>query len=166
MKRRLIVMRHAKSSWTSDAETDHGRPLKKRGRRDTPRVAGRLAELGWVPEFVLSSDSKRTRETAALLADEWPGETRCEFAKGLYRAGTEELIDEAHAVPDEVECLLVLGHNPGWEEVLFRLSGEDEQLTTANAALLEGAGHTWPEALAIRDSWKLLEVVRPKELPG
>ena len=166
MKRRLIVMRHAKSSWTSDAETDHGRPLKGRGRRDTPRVARRLVELGWVPEVVLSSDSRRTRETADLLAEEWPEETRFEFSKTLYRAGIEEVIDEAYAVPDDVGCLLVLGHNPGWEQVLAWLTGEDRQLTTANAALLEGTGQTWPEALADRDGWKLLEIVRPKELPG
>jgi len=166
MKRRLIAMRHAKSSWTSDAEVDHQRPLKKRGRRYTPRVARRLAELGWVPEFVLSSDSKRTHETAELLAGEWPEEPRCEFSKVLYRAGIEELIDEAYAVPDDVECLLVLGHNPGWEEVLAWLTGEDTQLTTANAALLEGTGRSWPEALADRDGWKLQEVVRPKELPA
>ena len=63
MERRLIVMRHAKSSWKSDAETDHLRPLNKRGRDSAPLVAARLVELGWIPEAVYSSDSLRTRET-------------------------------------------------------------------------------------------------------
>ena len=60
MQRRLMVMRHAKSSWKSQVPTDHERPLNERGRRDAARVGKRLAELGWVPDFVVSSDSRRT----------------------------------------------------------------------------------------------------------
>lgn len=165
MKRRLIVMRHAKSSWKSPANTDHERPLNGRGRRDAPRVAARLTELGWVPQVVLSSDSQRTRDTAALLAHEWPDETRFQFSNSLYHAGIDELVDEVSAVPDDIDCLLVLGHNPGWEGALIWLTGEDVRLTTANAALLKGSGKSWPEALAERDGWKIRDIIRPKELP-
>ena len=69
MRRRIIVMRHAKSSWKSGARDDHARPLNKRGRRDAPRIAARLAELGWVPERVISSDSERTRQTWARMEE-------------------------------------------------------------------------------------------------
>ena len=55
MARRLIVMRHAKSSWKNPKLRDHQRPLNKRGRRDAPRVARALRKAGWVPDAVLSS---------------------------------------------------------------------------------------------------------------
>ncbi len=67
MTMRLIIMRHAKSDWNSGAASDHARPLNKRGRRDAPRVANRLGELGWQPDYVISSDSRRTRETLELM---------------------------------------------------------------------------------------------------
>jgi len=63
MQRRLMLMRHAKSAWQSQAPSDHERPLNERGRRNAPRVGKRLAELGWVPDHVIGSDSRRTRET-------------------------------------------------------------------------------------------------------
>ncbi len=165
MKRRLIVMRHAKSSWKDPAKTDHERPLNGRGRRDSPRAARRLADLGWIPQMVLSSDSQRTRETAALLEPEWPEETHFAFTHALYHGGIDELVEEAAAVPDDVECLLVLGHNPGWEGAMIWLTGKEVRLTTGNAALLEGQGETWPAALVERDGWAIRDIVRPKELP-
>jgi hypothetical protein len=72
MQRRLMIMRHAKSAWSSDVASDHERPLNKRGRRDAPRVGKRLAKLGWVPEFVVSSDSRRTRETWERMQRRFP----------------------------------------------------------------------------------------------
>jgi phosphohistidine phosphatase len=63
MGKRLIIMRHAKSSWTSGASTDHQRPLNKRGRHAAPRIGARLRDIGWIPDMVIASDSERTRET-------------------------------------------------------------------------------------------------------
>ena len=62
MQRRLMLMRHAKSSWKSQVPTDHERPLNERGRRDAARVGKRLAKLGWLPDVVVGSDSRRTEE--------------------------------------------------------------------------------------------------------
>lgn len=166
MKFRLIVMRHAKSSWKDPAKSDHERPLNKRGRRDTPRVARRISELGWVPDVVLSSDSQRTRETAKLLKSEWPKGTRFEFFTSLYHGGVDELVEEVSALPADIKCALALGHNPGWEGAVLWLTGEDIRLTTANAALLEQKADSWKEAVSTRGAWTLREVVRPKELDG
>jgi hypothetical protein len=58
-----------------------------------------------------------------------------------------------------------LGHNPGWEGALIWLTGDDQRLTTANAALLLGEGATWREAIAQRRAWQIHNIVRPKELP-
>jgi phosphohistidine phosphatase SixA len=164
MKRRLILMRHAKSSWKKPELPDRERPLNKRGRRDAPRVARRLAELGWMPEVVLSSDSIRTRQTADLLVGDWKEPPAVDFLPSFYHGGVDELVEELSAVPSAVQCVLALGHNPGWEGALLWLTGDDGRLTTANAALLESEGDTWAAAAAGRRGWKTYDIIRPKEL--
>lgn len=156
-----MVVRHAKSSWKSGAATDHERPLNKRGKRDAPRVAALLRELGWVPDRVTSSDSMRTRATLAGMAGAFP-EADYEFTDAFYGAGLDEVRRAAALVPDEVGTWMVLGHNPGWEDMVEALTGEDERITTANAALLVGSGATWAKAL--RGPWRLETVIRPREL--
>ncbi len=162
MKRRLILMRHAKSAWNTLASSDHERPLNKRGVKDAPRVASRLVELGWEPDVVLSSDATRTQETWQGMATVFEAGPDVLLTHALYHAGLEELWTEAHSVNEAYETLLALGHNPGWEMALYALSGVHEEMTTANAALLEGSGESWPEAL--RGRWELHALIRPREL--
>lgn len=164
MQRRLVIMRHAKSSWETDAPSDHARPLNKRGRRDAPRIAKRLAELGWQPQLVVSSDSRRTKETYELLGSSLGDTLPVRFLPSLYQGGVAELVSALEDVPDDVPCVLALGHNPGWEQVVEWLCGQHVRLTTANAALLEGRGATWREAAGGQASWLLRDVLRPKEL--
>ena len=159
---RLIVMRHAKSAWTTGVATDHARPLNGRGRDDAPRIAQRLGELGWVPDRVLASDSARTQETWARMTDRLP-DVPVTLTRRLYHAGIEAFCDVVREQQD-ARCLLVLGHNPGWEEVVEWLSGEPVRMTTANAVLLRHDPVSWREALA-PDSWALVDVLRPKEIP-
>jgi phosphohistidine phosphatase len=161
-QRRLMVMRHAKSSWTSHVRTDHERPLSKRGRRDAPRVGKRLAELGWAPDLVVGSDSRRTQETWERLRKRFP-EARVSFTRGLYATGPAALRTEVARLSADVRTVLVLGHNPGWEEAVQSLSGREVRITTASVVLLEGKGATWAEALR-RRPWSVAGVVRPKEL--
>jgi len=162
MQRRLMLMRHAKSSWQSPAPTDHERPLNKRGRRDAQRVGKRLTEIGWVPDLVMGSDSRRTQETWERMQKHFP-DVRVSFARALYLGGPAELRTEVARVSADVRTVLVLGHNPGWEEAVKALSGREVEMTTANAVLLEGKGATWGEALR-RGRWSVVGVVRPKEL--
>ena len=164
MERRLILMRHAKSSWETDAPTDYARPLSKRGRRDAPRIADRLVELDWRPQLVLSSDSQRTQQTFQRMQDALGQDVQVQFLPSLYAAGPKELAGALAAVSDDLTCVLALGHNPGWEEAAQWLCGQDVRLSTANAALLVGAGSSWREALDGAGSWGLHDVLRPKEL--
>ncbi len=161
--RRLIVMRHAKSSWKSDAPTDHERPLNKRGRRDAPRIGAALEAVGWRPELVISSDSERTRETWSRMEEALGGAPEVRFTRALYHAGLDEVCDALRAV-DEAATVMLLGHNPGWEEVVDGLAGEATTMTTANAALLEIDAASWHEAVGRPGDWRLVDVLRPKEL--
>ncbi len=163
MTRRLIIMRHAKSSWNSPAHSDHERALNGRGRSDAPKVGAVLVERGWTPELVLSSDSQRTRETFAGMSESFPSAVEARFLPSFYHAGLGAAQDELPAVPDEVACLLVLGHNPGWEDLVDWLAGEDIVMKTANAALLSLDLESWSGALQ-PGKWKLEDIIGPREL--
>ena len=161
-QRRLILMRHAKSSWDSGAATDHARPLNKRGRRDAPRIARELSSLGWVPDLVVSSDSQRTRETWGSMAEEFGEDIEVRFRPEFFHAGLGELQHSADSWPETATTVLVLGHNPGWENALGTLAGEWCGMTTANAALLIGEGSSWADAL--ERPWAMEQILRPREL--
>ena len=162
--KRLIVMRHAKSDWDSDAPTDHARPLNKRGRRDSPRVASKLVELSWTPQLVLSSDAQRTRETFELMVPEFSPPPTVDFLSSLYHAGPEELAESLASIPDSTATVMTLGHNPGWEEVVYWLTKQTVRMTTANAALIECETESWSDVVRHAGNWSLLDMIRPKEM--
>ena len=162
MGKRLIIMRHAKSSWTSGAATDHQRPLNKRGRRDAPRIGARLQDLGWLPDLVIASDSERTRETWQRMKAQFPHSIEQRFSRTFYHGGLSAIINECSMLTEDISTLLVLGHNPGWEDAVSGLCGMWVRMTTANAALLQSDADDWAEAM--ESMWELVEILRPKEL--
>jgi phosphohistidine phosphatase len=161
---RLIVMRHAKSAWNTDAPTDHARPLNKRGRRDAPRMAEHLANIGWVPERVLSSDSQRTRETWARMSSEFDDHIEVQFTGLLYHGGMGAMQRVLEPLPPDITTAMVLGHNPGLEYAVEWLCGFDVRMTTANAALLLNEAPSWSQAVSTPGSWQLEDLLRPKEI--
>jgi phosphohistidine phosphatase len=137
---------------------DHARPLSKRGRRDAPRIASRLAEAGWLPDRTLSSDSRRTRETWDRM-HEALGTPPVDWLPSLYLATPATLFDALASLPSSDRCVVALGHNSGWEDAL-ELLGHREQMTTCNAAMLESSATDWPTAL--QGPWTLLGMLRPR----
>lgn len=85
-----------------------------------------------------------------------------DYSANLYLAGVEELETELAGISEEVETLLVLGHNPGWESIVHRLTGESVVMKTATAALISGTCKSWGDAF--RATWELDAVVYPREL--
>lgn len=157
---RLVVMRHAKSDHHQGL-SDHARPLNERGRRDAPRIAARLDELGWTPDEVVSSDSVRTVETWSCMEDRLQTSLEPRFTRRLYLGGWMPF---AQVVGGSTgNTVLVLGHNPGWEDVVELLCGEHVRMTTANAVLLRRDPVPWSVAVE-PDAWGLVDVLRPKEL--
>lgn len=155
-------MRHAKSSWKSGAPTDHGRPLNKRGRKAAPKVGAELAARGWVPEVVLSSDSTRTRETFERMKDRLGFDGEVEFLPSLYHGGVDEACKALRDLHEDTRAALLLGHNPGWEEVVAHLSGQAVVMKTGCAALLRAKG-SWSELVA-PGTWTLRDVIYPRSL--
>ncbi|MEZ4319042.1 MAG: histidine phosphatase family protein [Myxococcota bacterium] len=157
---RLLLMRHAKSSWKTAGQTDHQRPLSPRGRLDAPTMARRLQVLDWVPELALVSDSARTEETWAWMSAELDPVPPFELRSELYHGTITEIRAAIRARVTGQSTVLVLGHNPGWEDAIEALTGEVHPLTTANIALLSHPG-TWAEALD-RADWVVEDVLRPR----
>ncbi len=155
---RLVVMRHAKSDWDAGAMSDHERPLNARGRREAPVVGRELAKLGYAPEVVVSSDSKRTTETLELAKPHWP-HANVSFSHALYHAGIGEVRDALASIPADVKTVLVLGHNPGWESMVSTLSGTHVELKTSHAAVLESEAASFADALAPGRKMKLVTIV-------
>lgn len=158
MPRRLIILRHAKSSWSDGTLGDHARPLNERGRRDAPGIAHGIESRGWQPEQVFCSDAARTRQTWGLMAAVL-GDPPVEHLRELYMAsrGTVLALLREEA---EAQTVAVVSHNPTVHDLVFALTGELDPMTTCNAALLTSTAESWPEALAGR--WTLEEVLRPR----
>lgn len=161
MKRRLILMRHAKSAWNTGAHGDHERPLNLRGRRDAPHLGQLIAARGLVPAMVISSDATRTRETWDGLLESMPEDLEPRFTDALYLSGLAAIRAEIEAVPDAVPSLLMLGHNPGFSMAAGWLSGQEIELKTAFAAVLEAESATWSETLKL-GYWRLADLLTPQ----
>lgn len=107
MTKRLILTRHAKSSWANSVLDDHARPLNGRGRVSAKAVGDWLRAKGYLPDQVLSSSSARTRETFARMCI--PCDAR--FLDGLYHAAPGQMLDILRQATGDT--VLMLGHNPG-----------------------------------------------------
>jgi len=161
---RLIVMRHAKSSWRHPGLEDHDRPLNERGKRSASAVALELERLDWVPERVLSSDSTRTRETWDHMKDGLPN-VRATFHRSMYLGGIDQACLEVLSIEDSPSCILLLGHNPGWSHMVYQLTGQPVGLKTADAVLLEPRLEaSWSELMTGSQTWTLSHLIRSRTL--
>ncbi|MGW0826894.1 SixA phosphatase family protein [Streptomyces sp. NPDC002845] len=149
--RRLVVLRHAKSAWPTGVP-DHDRPLAPRGRRDAPAAGRALASADCLPDLALCSTAVRARQTWELAAAQWGTPPAVRHDPRVYAADVAELLEVVREVSDEVGTLLLIGHNPGLEELVLELAGDgfdntlDEVRTkfpTSAIAVLAWYGTTW-----------------------
>jgi phosphohistidine phosphatase len=166
--KRLFLLRHAKSSWEDPGLADHDRPLAPRGRRAAMLIAEHLRRERVAPALVLCSSARRTRETLERLAPALGEEMHAEIERELYAASERRLLERVQAVQDGVESVLLIGHNPGVEQLALRLAGGGQKLAavrrkypTGALATLEFSGR-WCE-LGARSA-ELTEFVTPKQL--
>ena len=118
MKRTLVLIRHAKSSWSNPGEADFERPLNDRGERDAPRMGARLKELNIRPDLIISSPAKRAKQTAKRIAEAVDYEkARILYEERLYHATPEAIEEVISAVKNECATVYVVGHNPGITEL-------------------------------------------------
>jgi len=168
-KRRLTLLRHAKSSWDNPAADDHERPLNGRGRRAGRILARYFAERP-APDLILCSDSARTRETLSFVAEAFASPPETSFERGLYLATARGLLARLTEIPDETKDVLLIGHNPGLHELAAvlalhaaqRLRGAlDRKFPTGAVATYEFTG-PWRELASAGP--RLTHFTTPSEL--
>lgn len=125
MSRTLLLLRHAKSAWDTDAPSDFERPLAKRGKKDAPRIGRFLRMEGLVPDLVFSSSARRARKTASKVARELElSKKEIVLEDRLYEASLGTLLRFLATVPADAETVLLVGHIPDLENLLRHLARE------------------------------------------
>lgn len=167
----LIVLRHAKSGWDDPGLRDFDRPLNAKGQRAARLMGQTLASLGLRFDHVIASSAVRVRETIDDFGRGYGDLTPPEWDKTLYLASADTLIDHVHALPDTASRVLLVGHNPGLEDLVLMLTPDDgagsrdaveEKFPTASVAEIDLAVERWADAKA--GGGVLVRFIRPRDL--
>jgi phosphohistidine phosphatase len=166
--KRLYLLRHAKSSWKDTSLTDRDRPLAPRGRRAAKAIARHLREQGIEPELVLCSTALRTRETLDRIEPAL-GTPAIRVEGELYGASADALLERLRSVPDAVGSVMLIGHNPGLQELALVLARRSDTVGELEAKYPTAALATLTLPVA---SWRelgpataeLVALVRPRDL--
>ena len=159
----LLLMRHAKSSWKDTELSDIERPLNKRGRKDAPFMGQMLEDEELVPQLILSSPAVRARQTAELVAEGSGFKGDILYLDPFYLGEPPAYIDGLAALSNDLERVMVIGHNPGLEGLLQILSGRIEALPTSTVAYLSLPINSWLE-LHDDTEGELVELLLPRGL--
>ena len=159
----LLLLRHAKSSWGDATLPDHDRPLNPRGQRDVPRMGQWIREQGLCPSLIASSTAVRARTTAQGVAEACGYRHDVVRVPQLYLGCPSDYADYLRTVGEEHPSVLVVGHNPGLEQLLERLTGVRERFPTAALAQIIWDDLDWVD-LADLPTGQLVVVQRPKML--
>ncbi|NUT00528.1 MAG: histidine phosphatase family protein [Sphingomonas sp.] len=124
----LFILRHAKSDWGDSSLKDFDRPLNERGWKAAKAMGREMRERDLVPDMVLSSPSRRTKETLARLEEGFGQAFEAAEDRRIYLAETETLIDLVSKAPAKADRLMVVGHNPGMHELVLALAEGPQDL--------------------------------------
>lgn len=160
--KRLLLMRHAKSSWKDSDVPDHERPLKKRGQRDAEKMGKLLKSKKLVPDLIISSTAVRASKTAEILAKSCKYEDEIIFSDSLYMAEPADIMQVVKDHAKKQKTVLIIGHNPGLEAYLQIMTGKVESLPTSAIAYLAAKIENWGE-LSSEEEVKLKNLWRPKD---
>ena len=141
----LLILRHAKSSWSNPSLADIDRPLNKRGKRDAPRIGALLRDQDLVPDLILCSPAVRAKKTALAVSNESGYEGEIEIHDDLYPGDLSTYLEILASSPDEIDRAMIVGHNPGLEEFLDALTGESARLPTSALAQIRLPILDWAE---------------------
>jgi phosphohistidine phosphatase len=156
-RHRLVLVRHAKSSWDHPGLADHDRPLARRGQKALERMRAHLEERDVAADVVLCSSAVRTRETLDGIRAGLGGHPRIEIEDSLYGAGSEQLLARLARLDEAAGTAVVIGHNPGLADLVELLAGAGRDVPTGAIADLSFAG-PWSTlgsaAVSLDDLWR------------
>jgi len=158
--KRLLILRHAKSSWADSSISDWQRPLNQRGLRDAPRAGEWLRDRSLVPDRIITSDAVRARSTADIVAKAAGFAKEILLEPSLYHATPPDVLAVLNGVQDQsAATVLIVGHNPGLEELVWQLTGEHHDLPTTALVHIRMAIDRWSDldeatAASIVETWR------------
>ena len=158
----LYVLRHAKSSWDDCSLSDFERPLNERGIKTAPLMGKEMKKNDFVPEIIICSTAKRAEQTAKLVKDSAEFDAEIMFEEAIYEASVTTLLHIVSEIDNEFDSALIVGHNPGFENLVRVLTGKVEAMPTAGLAVINLEIESWNEINT--ESGNLREFIRPKEI--
>lgn len=160
----LLLLRHAKSSWHDVGQTDFERPLNARGLKAAPLIGRFMRKQKIRPDLMLSSPAERARQTAMLVGEAAKITAEVRYDERIYEASVLRLLEVVSQIEDAANIVLLVGHNPGLEELLAQLTGQVRQMPTGALAHITLGLERWSKIRA--NTGQLDWLVKPKELPG
>lgn len=158
----LLLLRHAKSSWGEAGQKDFDRPLNERGLKAAPVMGNFLRQQKIQPQLILSSPAERARQTTSLVLETARLKSNLRYDERIYEASAERLMEVVSQIEDAAEVVMLVGHNPGFEELLQHLTGEAQRMPTAAMACINLDIDKWNK---VRESSGRIEWLgKPKEL--
>jgi len=133
--RTVFLVRHAKSSWSDATLADIDRPLAPRGERAAKKIGAYVRRKKIRPSLVLCSPSVRTRQTLEAIKPSLGKRCTVEFVPALYAASKAELLRQLRALPDSVESVMLVAHNPGLQDLALALASRGADLPKLEAKL-------------------------------
>jgi phosphohistidine phosphatase len=158
----LYLLRHAKSSWDDRSLKDFDRPLNDRGLKAAPKIGAYIRKEKIRPEMIVSSPAVRAKQTTTLVCEAAGLASPVTFDERIYEASARRLFEIVSGFPDHIGTAMMVGHNPGFEELLVALTGESQRMPTAALTCIELHVEKWSDVSA--DSGKLKWLVKPKDL--
>ena len=162
--RTLLILRHGKAA-PEESGSDAARPLTKRGKREAELIGQLLHDNALVPDRILSSSARRTRETARLAASAVHFSGAIDELEELYLADPEAYITAVRRNAPDARCVLVVGHNPGLEALALILTGDPVALPPAGLVVCSLPIASFAE-LEPRVRGQMLRFAAPSELEG
>lgn len=159
----LLLMRHAKAGWDGSQHSDLERSLNQRGMQEAPQMGAFLKEEDLIPQLILASPAKRSRQTVEKVVASSSYEGEVQYYPEFYMAEAPAYLERLGQLPDDFERVLVVGHNPGLEGLLQILSGEVLSLSTGSLAQINLSLDTW-QALDLDTAGDLVGLWRPKDV--
>jgi phosphohistidine phosphatase len=161
--KKLLILRHAKSSWEFAELSDHDRPLNNRGKRDAPRIGRKLLKEGLIPQLIISSSAVRAYATAQKVAKACGYDAEITIDSSLYGSGYAKYLNALKNQNDQYNIIMLVGHNPHSEQLLEILTGKMISMPTCSVACLRLDIRTWKDVNA-QTKGELVNIWRPKEL--
>lgn len=145
MARTVLIMRHAKSHWADFGVSDHDRSLTGRGKSEARRMGEELRAHDLIPDLIVSSTARRAYSTAHCVASECGVEGRVMLHPGFYSGGLRPFLEVLEGLDPSIQCVLLVGHNPTVEELVYHLTGNLIAMPTATLARVDVAITDWSE---------------------